>query len=47
MEKARAQPGNELELSGIDRKKDDAATVTNASDLANGSYSSLYARGFR
>ena len=41
-EKARAQPGNELELSGMDFQKEATAIVANAGDLANNSYSSLY-----
>ena len=34
-EKARAQPGNELELSGMDRKQEVSVTVADASDPAN------------
>ena len=41
-EKARAQPaGNELGLSGLDRKQEATVTVANVSDPANDSYSSL------
>ena len=37
--------GNKLKLSGMVRTKEDTVTVTNARDLANDSYSSLYAQG--
>jgi hypothetical protein len=40
-EKARTQTGNELGLSGMDRKQEATVTVTNGGDLANDSYSSL------
>jgi hypothetical protein len=42
-EKVRARPGNgnELGLSGIDRKQEAMVTVANAGDVANDSYSSL------
>jgi hypothetical protein len=40
-EKACAQPGNELGLSGMDRKQEATATVADGSDLAKDSYSSL------
>lgn len=34
-EKVPAQPGNELELSGMDRKQEVSVTVADASDPAN------------
>jgi hypothetical protein len=40
-EKARTQTGNELGLSGMDRKREATVTVTNGGDPANDSYSSL------
>ena len=43
-EKARAQPGNELELSGMDFQKEATAIVASAGGVANNSYSSLYTR---
>jgi hypothetical protein len=41
VEKTRTQTGNELGLSGMDRKQEATVTVANGGDLANDSYSSL------
>ena len=35
VEKARVQPGNELESSGMVRKKEATATIANAGDLSS------------